>query len=195
MNQNKSNFLRVARFTTLSHWGVSIFAGIIIAAFSFNAIAENLYYYDAGNQHTIKIEPSLVANFSTHASTQVRSTESGQTKPFVTIQKNTSLSSRAAGSVTNQSPVFREGDSPAGRLMALPGGVIVNFKPDWTDDQIHLWATAHGYLIEQKLNIQGNWYIIHTEPGLISLQTANEIQESGEVISASPNWWKQTAAR
>ncbi|MGZ5052383.1 MAG: hypothetical protein ACXWF8_02510 [Methylobacter sp.] len=191
MNQNKK-----ARLSTLSHWGVSMFAGIIIATLSFNAIADNLYYYDAGNQRTIKIDPSLTANFSTNTSSpQVRSTESVQTQPFVTIQKITSPVSKTAGSVSNQSPVFREGDSPSGRLMALPGGVIVNFKPDWTDDQINSWATAHGYRIEQKLNIQGNWYIIHTEPGLISLQTANDIQESGEVITASPNWWKQTATR
>ncbi|MGZ4954153.1 MAG: hypothetical protein ACXV8Q_03490 [Methylobacter sp.] len=196
MNQNNSNFLGKARLTTLSHWGVNIFTGIIIATLSFNVAAEPpLHYYDDGNQRTIKLQPSLVADFSTNTSPQIRSTESVETKPFVTLQQNTSPVSRTAGSVANQSPVFREGDSPAGRLMALPGGVIVNFKPDWTDDQIQLWAKAHGYLIEQKLNILGNWYVIHTAPGLVSLQTANDIQESGEVITATPNWWKQTVTR
>ncbi|MGZ5075439.1 MAG: hypothetical protein ACXV9R_02365 [Methylobacter sp.] len=190
MNQNNSNFLGKVRLAALSHWG------IIILVLSFNAAAEpQQYYYDDGNQRTIKLQPNLVADFSGNTLPQSRSTESVQTKPFVTIQQNTSLVSRTAGSVANQSPVFREGDSPAGRLMALPGGVIVNFKPDWTEDQIHQWATAHGYLIEQKLNILGNWYIIHTAPGLISLQTANDIQESGEVITATPNWWKQTVTR
>ncbi len=187
MNHNNCNARR---------WATNTSIGIIIAALSFNVAAETMHYYDDGSRRTIKLQPNLAAEFTANpSSAQARSTENTNTKPFVTIHKKTSIISRTAGSVANQSPVFREGDSPAGRLMALPGGVIVNFKPDWTDDQVRLWTKAHGYFIKQKLNIQGNWYIIDTPPGLVSLQTANKIQETGEVVSASPNWWKQTVAR
>lgn len=197
MNHNNCNPANNVRFTTLFRWAANTSISLIIAALSFNVAAETMHYYDEGSQRTIKLQPGLVAEFAANAPAQkqARSTGSTNSKAFVTIRKNTSPTSRAAGSKTNQSPVFREGDSPAGRLMALPGGVIVNFKPDWTDDQVRLWTTAHGYLIKQKLNILGNWYIIDSPPGLASLQTANEIQETGEVVSASPNWWKQTVTR
>ncbi len=197
MNHNNRNFPCNARLTALFRWGINTSIGILIATLSFNVNAETTtHYYDGSTQHTIKLQPNLVAEFASNASAQTRSTENANAKrPFVTIRKNAPLASRATGSAASQSPVFREGNSPAGRLMALPGGVIVNFKPDWTDDQVHLWAKAHSYVIKQKLNILGNWYIIDTPPGLISLQTANDIHETGEVISASPNWWKQTATR
>lgn len=197
MNHNNSNFTCTVRPTALSRWSINTSIGILIATLSFNVTAETTtHYYDGNTQHAIKLQPNLVAEFASNASAQARSTENANTKrPFVTIRKNVPLASRAAGSATSQSPVFREGDSPAGRLMALPGGVIVNFKPDWTDDQIQLWAKTHSYVIKQKLNILGNWYVIDTPPGLISLQTANDIHETGEVLSASPNWWKQTVTR
>lgn len=186
MNHNNRNVHR---------WTTNTSIGVIIAILSFNVTAETMHYYDNGNQRSIQLQPSLVAEFAGSTSAQTRSTENTIIKPFVSIHKNTSPTRRTAGSTANQSPVFREGDSPAGRLMALPGGVIVNFKPDWTDEQVRLWTKTHDYLIKQKLNILGNWYIIDTPPGLVSLQAANDIQETGEVVSASPNWWKETANR
>ena len=92
-------------------------------------------------------------------------------------------------------PLFREGDSPAGRLMGLPGGIIVQFQPSWNATQIAQWLTARGLPVGERLEIQGNWYSIPTPAGTMALETANQLHESGEVLSATPNWWKAMTTR
>jgi hypothetical protein len=93
------------------------------------------------------------------------------------------------------SPVFREGGSPLGRLMALPGGVVVELRPGWDAPRVSLWAAEHGLAVDQRLALRGNWYVLKTAPGLEALRVANQLQESGEVVSASPNWWRQAGPR
>lgn len=104
-----------------------------------------------------------------------------------------SSSPRAAG--TPALPVFREGDSPAGRRMVPIGGVVVQFQTDWSPNQVAQWLDQRGLQVQQRLNLQGNWYLIRSEAGLASVNFANAIHESNEVLSASPNWWKATVVR
>ena len=101
----------------------------------------------------------------------------------------------AAPDTADGSPVFREGDSPAGRLMTLPGGVLVKFRPEWSRTRIDAWAASRGVTIERQLAIDGNWFVLRTAAGLASLQAANRIYESGDVLAASPNWWKHMVTR
>lgn len=159
------------------------------------------YYYDGGQKRALLLDDTLVAAFGT-AVAGVKSVLPGAQTAKVnggaTIYRVQAGSYQAALGVapgTAVSPVFHDGGSPAGRLMALPGGVLVNFKPDWTAQQVNDWAAAKGFAVDKKLAIGENWYLIKSAAGLASLDLANQIQLSGEVVSASPNWWKEAATR
>ena len=79
--------------------------------------------------------------------------------------------------------VFRDG----GVRMTLPGGVIANFPKGWERARIDEWMSQRGVSSYRKVR-GGNTWMIDTEPGLPSLEFANRLHESGEVIYASPNW-------
>ncbi|EJE50062.1 hypothetical protein PMI14_05348 [Acidovorax sp. CF316] len=157
--------------------------------------ATTAHYFDGDTQRTITLDTSQVAIITpTHeaGSTQARSVGEGSA-PLVQLQPANQSVAKGAG--THISPVYREGNSPAGRLMALPGGVIVKFNADWSDAQVRAWAQAKGLTATQRLGTLGNWYIIATAPGSAALELANSLKAGGEVLAAMPNWWKQTAAR
>ena len=79
--------------------------------------------------------------------------------------------------------------------MALPGGVLVKFQPGWSSQQIDTWLATRSLPTGQAMAIGPAWRLLPTAPGSEALARANRIQESGEVVSASPNWWTQTTAR
>lgn len=160
--------------------------------------ATTAHYFDGDTQRTITLDTSLVAVITPTpeaGSAQARSVGEGASPaPLVQLQPaNQPVAKGAAG--THISPVYREGNSPAGRLMALPGGVVVKFNPDWSDAQVRAWAQAKGLTVAQRLGTTGNWYLIATAPGSAALELANSLKAGGEVLAAMPNWWKQTAAR
>lgn len=120
----------------------------------------------------------------------------GTSRQVITpVDTPSTIATRSAVAPAAVTPLFREGDSPAGRLMGLPGGIIVQFHPHWSVTQIAQWLTAHGLPLGERLEIQGHWYSIPTPAGMIALETANQLYESGDVINATPNWWKAMAGR
>ncbi|OYU44334.1 MAG: hypothetical protein CFE44_13500 [Burkholderiales bacterium PBB4] len=169
----------------------SAVGGLFAGAFAVYAHAQTAVYFDGGTPRTLTLEPGLRADFRAVGSPSAR-TAGGQ-GPFVTLVDTTRPGAQSM--VGSHSSVYREGTSPAGRLMALPGGVVVNFKPEWSPAQIQAWALEGGYVLGSKMNILGHWYTIKTAAGNASLETANAIQRSGAVVSATPNWWIQTVAR
>ena len=162
--------------------------------------ATTAHYFDGDTQRTITLDTSLVAVITptpeAGSTTQARSVgEGGSASPAPLVQLQPANQSVAKGAGTHTSPVYREGNSPAGRLMALPGGVVVKFNTDWTDAQVRAWAQAKGLAVAQRLGTTSNWYLIATAPGSAALELANSLKAGGEVLAAMPNWWKQTAAR
>lgn len=159
--------------------------------------ATTAHYFDGDTQRTITLDTSLVAVITPipeTGSAQARSVGEGASPaPLVQLQPANQPVAKGAG--THVSPVYREGNSPAGRLMALPGGVVVKFNTDWTDAQVRAWAQAKGLAVTQRLGTTSNWYLIATTPGSAALELANSLKAGGEVLAAMPNWWKQTAAR
>ncbi|CAN7505677.1 hypothetical protein LJR066_003333 [Acidovorax sp. LjRoot66] len=159
--------------------------------------ASTAHYFDGDTQRTITLDTSLVAVITPipeTGSAQARSVGEGASPaPLVQLQPANQPVAKGAG--THTSPVYREGNSPAGRLMALPGGVVVKFNTDWTDAQVRAWAQAKGLAVTQRLGTTSNWYLIATAPGSAALELANSLKAGGEVLAAMPNWWKQTAAR
>ena len=159
--------------------------------------ATTAHYFDGDTQRSITLDTSLVAVITPTpeaGSAQARSVGEGAS-PAPLVQLQPANQSVAKGAGTHVSPVYREGNSPAGRLMALPGGVVVKFNTDWTDAQVRAWAQAKGLTVTQRLGTTSNWYLIATAPGSAALELANSLKAGGEVLAAMPNWWKQTAAR
>lgn len=160
------------------------------------------YFYDDGKKIVINPDPSLVAEFCRpdsesavkKANPAAEELKAGVGGPRLFKAPATSFKPRTAMGTTT-SPVFRIGTSPGARLMALPGGMVVTFKPEWTDTQVREWAASKGLEVQQRMEITGNWYVLRTEPGLASLEAANALQESGAVVAATPNWWKETVMR
>lgn len=173
-------------------------ATAVLAILSHAAIAASAHYFDGGIQRDITLDPQFIAVINAAPTTSTlgsssRSATSPTPAPLVVIQPASQPLVRSVGTTT--SPVYREGNSPAGRLMALPGGVLIKLDPELTDSQVRAWASGKGLSIKQRLNISGNWYVVDSAPGAASLDLANALQQSGEVLAATPNWWKQTAGR
>lgn len=164
--------------------------------------AARSYFYDGGKRLLINPEPGLVAEFGgpdtqsavKKAAPGAEELQAGVGGPRLFKAPASSFKPRTATG-TATSPVFRLGTTPGGRLMALPGGMVVTFKPEWSDSQVREWAARKGHEVQQRLEISGNWYVLRTDPGLASLDAANALHESGAVVSASPNWWKETVTR
>lgn len=159
------------------------------------------YYYDGGQKRALLLDDTLVAAFGTvpaavksalpgaqatkiHGGATIYRAQAGSYKTVLGVAPGAAVS-----------PVFHEGGSSAGRLMALPGGVLVNFRSNWTEQQVNDWAAAKGVAIDKKLAIGQNWYMLKSASGQASLDLANQIHQSGEVVSASPNWWKEVSTR
>lgn len=163
--------------------------------------AQPLRYFDGGAVRTITLDPAWVAEIHapTAASSQPQAKAAGSAPvasfaaPLVALRPASQPVARGALGVV--SPVFREGDSPAGRLMALPGGVLIKVPASWGEAEVSQWASGQNLAKPQRMGSGGNWYLIATRPGLPALELANTLQQAGDVVFASPNWWKQTASR
>lgn len=171
---------------------------------------ETYVWYDGDRQRTVWLNPNLLAEFSpgpadTSAVRQTfptaREVLSKQAAVRLwqldgdTLAKTAVVELRDANPSGRFSPVFHDGSAGAGRKRALPGNIIVYFKPAWNPAQIERWARDKQLAIVEKMRFGQNIYVIKTDPGLEALQTANRLYESGEVMAAFPNWWKEVTTR
>lgn len=171
------------------------------------------HYFDGSRRRTVTLQTDLVATFAPAARTGLPPHALGATAAAATtvvagdsrvqIHRVAAAAPRAtpadagAAAAPAGSPVYREGNSPAGRLMALPGGVLVKFKPEWSRARIDAWLAQRALAVERALPIAGGgqWFAVATPSGAPALDTANALFESGDVLAATPNWWRQTRAR
>lgn len=94
----------------------------------------------------------------------------------------------------NVSPVFHRSALGGGR-MALGGGVVVRLPTAWGAAEVDHWASRWQLTIERRLSPDRNLYVIASLPGMAALELANKMQESGEVESATPQWWVEVEKR
>ena len=185
-------------------WALALVACSTVGSGAGAAPPTGTYYYQDGVRQPVVEVPGLVATTSADGAESVKAALPGAevvlSAGSTTIFKSSSTEvdqalKRTARTTVQVSPVYREGTSAAGRLMTLPGGAVVSFKADWTEAQVKSWVAARGFALGQKMNLPGNWYLVTTPPGAASLTAANAMQESGAVLSATPNWWKQASAK
>ena len=180
-----------------------------VAAGGKMALTERIVWYDGDQQRSAWVNPTLVAEFprpgaeneasALHAANPAARLVSGrQGAVRLWHVESGSIARRATAQVAPEarlSPVLHEGNSADGRMRALPGDVVVRFKPEWTEAQIQAWAQANGHVLGKRMPLTGNVYLIRTDAGLVSVEVANTIHRSGEVIYATPNWWQQMGFR
>lgn len=76
-------------------------------------------------------------------------------------------------------------------MRLLPGNVIVDLDPTWSQEEVQAWATRHQVEVLAKLPIGENMVVVKTAPGLAALELANQLYRSGEVRAAFPDWWTE----
>lgn len=173
-------------------------------------LTQSYTWYDGSTAHQVWLNPNLVAEFnpSTKGGEAVKSVSPAATQlttkrsmGAVRIWKlgsgGGSVAARSFSAVHPSgaySPVFHD-DAGGGRMRALPGNVIVYLNPNWDSAAIYDWLAKRKLQTLKKLNIGKNVFVIQSGPGLEALNLANELQLSGEVVSAKPDWWKEVSTR
>ncbi|MBI3771107.1 MAG: hypothetical protein HY272_00165 [Gammaproteobacteria bacterium] len=188
-------------------WGCQ--AGLSGAAISTAAGTAPLKYYDGERWREIYVSNSEVAEFAAadaapsaalralapkatliESRGQVRywRLEAGQDAPTLT------RSLAAKSTAITFSPVFYR-SAVGGPRLSLGGGVVVRFPLVWKKAEIDAWAQRWQLRVVRAVLQENNIYLIASAPGMAALELANKIQESGEVESATPQWWVETFKR
>lgn len=142
-----------------------------------NTNAPIYYWYDGNKKREIVIATDKVAVFADKAQIM-----------------DTAVATKSNVAGTNTSEVFV--DAKSGRMSrALPGGVLVRFKNVTSQAQADTLLRPFGTRTVRAIGGSGKSWLVQSEPGMASLELANEIYESGQVQSASPNWFKQRATK
>ncbi len=164
------------------------------------------HWYDGSQKKTVWINAELVGEFdetsvvqpSVQGAQQVRG-QFGTTRiwrlPKNQLSANVASRMRQQHARASVSPVFHDRNTPKAAFRALPGDVIVVFKPTWSDAQIKNWLSGLNLQVVEKMTHEKNAYLVQSAPGLASIATANRIYETGQVVSSSPNWWSEREAK
>jgi hypothetical protein len=165
-------------------------------------------YYDGSDQRTVWLSTELVAEFDPSDAGReslLRGDPSGVEVPQrqkdvrlwrVRATQGTDAFARAASTASAHfSPVLHDGPSASLPMRALPGGVVATFAPDWNRARVDAWVRAHGLTIASEVIAGGNVFELATPPGLESLQIANQLHATGELLACTPNFWQQFSPR
>lgn len=92
-------------------------------------------------------------------------------------------------------PVFRP--ESGGGLMTLPGGMMLVLDPQWDQQAVEKFFEGNDINPDQVsgLDFLENAFLIQTEPGMPSLELANELAGEEGVIVSSPNWHQQLVTK
>ncbi len=93
------------------------------------------------------------------------------------------------------SPVLHESNSAQSSMLALPGGVIATFPDAWDRSKIDGFVAARHLRVERALIEGQNTMLIPTGPGIESINIANLLTETDELVSCEPNFWRQAQTR
>ncbi len=170
-------------------------------------LSQSYSWYDGVTTRQVWLNPELVADFkpSSRSARAVRTLSSSalqlKTRTGARIWQLKGGDATAARSLAEAypsgrfSPVFHENADGSGRLRALPGNVIVCLNPAWDVATVGSWIKTHQLEVVRKLEIGANTFLIKTSAGLDALNVANKLYQSGEVVSASPDWWQEVSTR
>ncbi len=166
------------------------------------------FWYDGDEKRSVWVNPKLMAEFklqpetSTQLQLRYAAKEIDTPSSFVRLWKiESDLSTKTVARSLNKdvgsqlSPVLHDSASISGAKRALPGNVLVQMRADWSMGQIESWFEMHDLIMIKPLTFAENSFLIESSSGLDSLNTANRIYETGDVVLASPDWWQEMVAR
>lgn len=133
-------------------------------------------WHDGTAPRTLTLEPGWMADFS----------PTGVAPGPVLRRTDANVSAPAAFA----SPVLRD---DAGRLRALPGGVLVTTHAPMDDASAALLLRRAGVGPGRRLG--ATLWLVEGPPGLASLEAANRLHGTGLFASAQPNWWVQRTTK
>lgn len=152
-----------------------VVGGWLAAAPGHAAGPSELYWYDGQQKRPLWLDGGRVADFN------------GSERSHAAVVK-AMPSTKAVGK--GMSPVYRDASSAEARARALPGGVIVQLRRPMPEDQARTWLKDQGLTAVREVGTGSGIWLVDSEPGNASLQLANKLYESGQFVSASPNWWQ-----
>jgi len=163
-------------------------------------LRESVEYYDGSTRRKLWLSPDLVAEFdpSEAGRDAVLLADPGAVEveqPQESVRIWRTRAPVLTGARTGLSPVLHEGSSPGLPMRALPGGVVATFPGGWDRARIDAWLGAKGLRVQEVVDEAGNMYLVATPPGLESLRVADELHETGELVDATPNFWRQSTPR
>lgn len=143
-------------------------------------------WWDGDRQLTANLATNLVAKPATAPIKAEEAVVAGDRMQRVVV--------RGREIAIDEFPVFV---SPSGRLMTLPGGVLLVLDEDWDMGDVGQFFVQQGIdfrSVRQEL-FAPNGFSVHTEPGIPSLDLANRLADEEGVVVSSPNWWREAANR
>jgi hypothetical protein len=177
----------------INNWAQSginrLLIAVSFAAISGLANSAPLYYYDGNVKRSIQVDPEQWASTkkgSSGLSIEIRQGSAAEKNVLSSTNNLATKSEKAALKSMPGSPVFRseEGGSP----MALPGGIIVKQKV--AGESAEKMLRSRGLEVERVIGGSGA-YLVKSPEGISSLELANQLHESGDFESVSPNWWRE----
>jgi hypothetical protein len=171
---------------------------------------ERLDYQDGARVASVFVDTAEVADFAPSESTKgaLLSADAGASEDARSTQRvrlwkvDERLDARSFARGLNEahhgarfSPIFRESADPASPRRALPGGVIARFAAEWSHERVELFLQERGLAIERQLTVGANAYLVATAPGFAALDVARDLTATGQLVSATPNWWRESSAR
>ena len=127
-------------------------------------------WHDGATTRALRLEPKLEADFSSRAGKAP-----GVLRPAATSTKSTD---------PLVSPVFRD---DAGRLRALPGGVLVVLRAPLPEGEARALIARAGATPARALS--PTLWVVEGPVGIGSLELANRLHGGGAFAAAQPNWW------
>lgn len=172
-------------------------------------LVQSYIWHNGDREETVWLNPGLLAEFNSGESSR-SAVKAKYPEAIKAVRKGAIQIWELGGDVNSEtatrqlkiaapggsfSPVFHDSGTPAGRMRALPGGVIVYLNPEWEPGAVDDWVERMGLEIVQRLAIGKNILVVNTGPGIEALETANRLHGTEGVVSASPNWWIEMATR
>ncbi|MFO0980397.1 MAG: hypothetical protein U1E76_01415 [Planctomycetota bacterium] len=179
------------------------------SSFPGRELTDTVSYWEGRAQRTLWVSDELIAEFEPSEQTAAAVRLTAPEAQVVVTEPRVRLWKVAQGQAATQldrmravssaamrlAPVLHDGKSPGLPRRSLPGGVLVTFPPAWDRARIEQFLANRQLTIAKELEPKRNSVLISTAPGLVAIEIANQLVASGQVESATPNWWREVGVR
>ena len=162
-------------------------------------LGDSYQWQDGDRTLEVRLLPDLrvAAEGEPSAGEIVADTGDGQIVAHNVVAQGTSEVSGVEGTegapVPDGLPVFL---SDSGRLMTLPGGVLIVLDESWDSEDTDRFFADNGIALHRVSRLElTNGFLVDTEPGFASLDLANALAVQTGVELSSPNWWTEQVPR